>query len=146
MMHDMRSLNAAWRTGWWRGCGELKRRAGLIEISACLGKFAMMEKYASHPLASGFVFASKVALSFRIPWLDLLILNCYLLYTFFLYVLVKWSILYIWIAPLDLLSVQIWLKKIIKTARNTCWKPYVSKYQVVLMAKMASRSHFNDLL
>lgn len=66
MMHEVRSLNAARRTGWWRGCSELKRGAGLIEISACLGKFAMMDKYASHPPASGFLLASKLALTFRI--------------------------------------------------------------------------------
>lgn len=70
-MHDVRSLKAAWRTGWWRGCSELKHGDALIEISACLGKFAMMDKDASHPPDSGFLFASKLVLTFRIPSLHL---------------------------------------------------------------------------
>lgn len=63
-MRGVRSLNAAWRTGWWRSCSQPKRAATLIEISASLGKFAAMGKYASHPPACGFLCASKLAPTF----------------------------------------------------------------------------------
>lgn len=88
-MRGVRSLNAAWRTGWWRSCSQLKRAAALIEISASLGKFAAMGKYASHPPACGFLCASKLAPTFGEFFF------MFVEFKMFFLLVVKWSILFI---------------------------------------------------